>query len=990
MSAAFAGVADKRGAPQPVRGSAARAPNTAKLAREAASAGMSSRFDRQPAMPTPGGETHRGITALQAVRLQQAQCMLGNRAAQRLVQRFLAGPNSSAPGGSSVRVQPDPSGRHSDARAAEPRPETPSNLGTACAPAADAATLRSPPDATRHDGDPPPLPDSPAALDHPADVAEDQADASQADTSPVSQGAPPNDPAPASAAVAAVPAGLAETPLTAGALAQQQVISTDSLRSEARVAQIGTAHRQQISGQFAGARGGIAKLLTQSSASVRGFLAGKRAELRAASAGMLRSAQALVTSTVQSAEAHAVQVKETIHSFVAGVTATLQGKMQAIAAQIGGVINTIQLPNIPGVAQLRNAAAGMVARAAAVVTGGLAQVRGLISSALQSGLQLVDSVLGNLRQLASAAVAQVSAGIQRGIQAVFQGLSQTATRITAALHSALNGAMMPMISRVEGQVTQALGTAQQQAVAAIRTNRDQHLQALAVAMSQKPGGAASAPAAARPAGDGTAALQAIGQDAVRTNHQIVQTFSERTTTILGTIFQAIVGAADRVVQQISGMITQVIGAVQARLQPVTQAISQLVEAVSTFMQSLLQVIGAALAGVTQWVRGLVQDPADQLLQFAQDTLGRITQAMSQFVRTLLSGNFSLPSIGDLIGSFTPASRGGPITKPKPPGGPITIPGLRPILIALFVFGAIVLAVAPELMVVVAALVALGIPEAVAVIILGAAVIVAIILLLLLLNLLYRLLKPAPAPPPPPPPPPCSITTKSLLPAPDGTADTRATVGANERVEMAASVPVTWRATGGAIAPASGPVAVWTAPAIVPAGGTTFSITATPASGTPCSVSMRAIPPSHRAQSNPSPIAYTAGKAGSGFVGTVTISPTSVSFSRLETREETVKSVAIGYYDTVLGWNNIAHPTGNWLPIDATNSGIQDTVGTPAPGTPGPFSAGTFTWVIPQSYREAGTGGGGAPYTPGTHQQVMAGTNGTETTSKEGASNSRTP
>jgi hypothetical protein len=135
--------------------------------------------------------------------------------------------------------------------------------------------------------------------------------------------------------------------------------------------------------------------------------------------------------------------------------------------------------------------------------------------------------------------------------------------------------------------------------------------------------------------------------------------------------------------------------------------------------------------------------------------------------------------------------------------------------------------------------------------------------------------------------------------------------------------------------------------------------------------------------------YAAANAGSGFIAQVTIRPTTVSFSRIEVREETVNSVATGYYDTVLHLNGRPHPTGTWLGLDAANNGLQDTVGLQAPGGPGPFSAGQFTWAIPQSYRKVG-GAAGTNYSTGNHVQTMAGTNGAETTSKEGASRSRTP
>jgi len=212
------------------------------------------------------------------------------------------------------------------------------------------------------------------------------------------------------------------------------------------------------------------------------------------------------------------------------------------------------------------------------------------------------------------------------------------------------------------------------------------------------------------------------------------------------------------------------------------------------------------------------------------------------------------------------------------------------------------------------------------------------------------------------------------------------VGVNEQVEMTASASATWTASSGAVAPTTGTTVTWTAP-VAPAAAT---VTATPAAGGPCSVPMTAIQPSRRSLVKATDKVYSAGKAGSGFFANVTILPTSVSFMRTELREDTVNSVAHGYYDTVLHWNGIAHPPTKWLTPNASNSGLVDEIGSPVPGTPGPFSLGDFLWAIPQAFRTPGTTGAGTVYSTAYQTQAMINTSGSEGTYKEGASRGRTP
>lgn len=244
--------------------------------------------------------------------------------------------------------------------------------------------------------------------------------------------------------------------------------------------------------------------------------------------------------------------------------------------------------------------------------------------------------------------------------------------------------------------------------------------------------------------------------------------------------------------------------------------------------------------------------------------------------------------------------------------------------------------------------------------------------------------PGPSTPPPAHAPSCTVTTKTLVAAPDGTANTRTTVGVNEQVLVTSSVSATWTASGGTVPPpATGTAVTWTAPG----DSASSSITATPATGSPCSVSMTTIRPSNRSLAKKTDRTYTATLGGSGFVADVTIMPTKVSFSRIEVREETVNATATGYYGVV---NGRPHPTGSWWPVSARNSGITDGVGQSEPGSPAPFSAGTLTWPIPQSYHIAGSSAAGIVFSIGTHTQVMGSTSGDETTSKEGATRSRTP
>jgi hypothetical protein len=373
-----------------------------------------------------------------AATLRQVQRLLGNRAAQGVVQRFVAPASAQAPN----------------------PPET-------AAPPARLPNLNAP------------------AV--PLDVTEPATDASCSLRSALPT--PPPDPAlgQAGAAATARPIATSGSSPQQPSLAPAHLIHTDAQRAEAEVARITAAHGKQIGAQFGRVRRELSTGLTRAGAALGRFIGGKQAEIRATSAALLRTAQGTVADAIEAAVAQADQTRAAVTSFVEATSASLQTQVQGITTQIGAFLNALPVPNLPGVAQLRTAAASLLGRAAAAVSGGLATARGLIAPALQNGMRLIGSALAGIRQLANSALAQVAGGIQRGLQAVLAALRRVGAQVIGAVRTLLTNTVLPTINRAERQVMQGLAKAQRQAVTAIRANRDQHLQALTTALHAKAG-----------------------------------------------------------------------------------------------------------------------------------------------------------------------------------------------------------------------------------------------------------------------------------------------------------------------------------------------------------------------------------------------------------------------------------------------------------------------------------------------------------------------
>jgi hypothetical protein len=455
-------------------------------------------------------------------------------------------------------------------------------------------------------------------------------------------------------------------------------------------------------------------------------------------------------------------------------------------------------------------------------------------------------------------------------------------------------------------------------------------------------------------------IEEIGQNARDNNRLIISSF-ERTARFVSLLISMLDRVMGLVFQVVSSRVEQALSFMATSADRLIRRIVQRVEAIHHFIQSLIEHIRSKLGRIVGFVRQAARDPVRWAVDFARETLIRVRRSIQRLARWLFAGGQG--SLFQPAPAPEPRPAPGPPPRPSPSPSPMPTPAPQP---------------QPE-------------PEPMPTEVITAIAGLALVILAIMTRGLYRiytwLTRPRLPSPPCPKPQPCTITSRTLVSAPDGTTDSRKEVGVCEDVEMSSSEAATWTASLGVILPSSPNTAVWSAPDV----GGSSRITATVGSGESCDVNMDVIQPSNRSLAVSTYQVYNPGKAGSGFVADVLIVPLRVSFAHIETQEQAVKATANGYYKKVLNWNGINHPQGSWVPVDQDNNGIIDTIGTVPPGTSGPFSPGSFTWPIPQRYRERGSSGPGHDYSVGTHTQNMSDVTGKEATAKEGAvGNPRTP
>ncbi len=209
---------------------------------------------------------------------------------------------------------------------------------------------------------------------------------------------------------------------------------------------------------------------------------------------------------------------------------------------------------------------------------------------------------------------------------------------------------------------------------------------------------------------------------------------------------------------------------------------------------------------------------------------------------------------------------------------------------------------------------------------------------------------APALPPaipvtPPPTTAPTVTSQTLIAAPDGTADTRTTVGVGERVRLTGNTAGTWTASEGNILGINtGSNVIWEAPAV--AANPIITLT-TPGGAT--AINFTVIPPDSldMAVANHDPIAV--GTAGACMFTNVTALPLNVSFGRTQWLEVPGPATGVtGYFTRFSAAQLRHHPNPRYLPFNDLNTGLNDHAA--FHNAPPAFSFGGFDWVIPNRYK----------------------------------------
>jgi hypothetical protein len=522
------------------------------------------------------------------------------------------------------------------------------------------------------------------------------------------------------------------------------MITGDCLRSEAQVSQIAAARRGQTSAHFTGARLSLAKFFINAILGAQRLIAVKHAELISAAGRALTWARTAIMGVMQAAQALGTRIRMQINQTLESITASVQGRVLGIAGQITGLINSVPLPDIPGIGQIRAAAVNMLNRAAGVVNGAFSRFAGFIGWTLNAGMNLLDLLLTGFSRVVDMTLSLASSAILGVLDLIALALNRAVSRIVSSLQRALTGLIFPMLNILEGFINRLVSRAEKIAISLLRANRRRSLAALAEIVTP---GTAAQRSEAPPTGNQTTGIRKIVQAALACNRLIVQTFVVLMGGLTTVIIRTIASIAARIFTVITGLIMQAIAKIAAAVIQAILMLNRLIQIIGSFLQELIRALTQAVITLVSTLLSLVQRGVERLIQFIMEALRRVAGFIGRFVQNLILGRGLSESLRDALGEFIISH--GPITRPRP--GPITIPVvLFGIVVMLALAGAAIALAFPELAFIVVWLVSLGLSPMAAFAVFGAIALAVLLLLLLLLVLFIRwVTKPSPPRPPVP-------------------------------------------------------------------------------------------------------------------------------------------------------------------------------------------------------------------------------------------------
>jgi hypothetical protein len=202
--------------------------------------------------------------------------------------------------------------------------------------------------------------DQPAALEGPARSAAHAAEAEEREAGPSEEAgdaeaetAPEDEPHDVASRAMSRIGAAPPSPIASAVAEQAELINSESDAAHVEAVLIAEERRATVSGHFGAARESLSGFVEDNIAASHSFIADKRSEASEAAAGAVTSVQDAVTGALQSAQEQGARVAGRISAMIDTANESVQAGVGGIVGRINNVIDSVPLPDLPGVGRNR-------------------------------------------------------------------------------------------------------------------------------------------------------------------------------------------------------------------------------------------------------------------------------------------------------------------------------------------------------------------------------------------------------------------------------------------------------------------------------------------------------------------------------------------------------------------------------------------------------------------------------------------------------------
>lgn len=752
---------------------------------------------------------------------------------------------------------------------------------------------------------------------------------------------------------------------------QAAIINQDYFNTETRLDNINTTKREQIRDIFIEAHANLDAFFARSTLSLTAAILAAQATVTEQVIATLNGVQTFVNSMSALALSIITNTIAFVSTLIANTLAAIAVAINIVGNRVTNLVNSISLPDLPGVETIRGFIANSIYAVSGLITGALISVQQLIASALAISLQFLTGLVQTIADAVNTIISAITLILNQIISTINASL-QTILRIgIVTLQTLLNNSIHPMLVNIEAMIIASVNALYQKALQDARENREQALEALAgmIGVQTEP-----APASGKPLtmAQMLAAILAISKQAIERNKEIADRFEEDTSILIGIL-------RDRSAVFTALVIAALIGGMAAIMMKVMELISFIIQAVSSLAA---RVIGgftgfvgriiASIATFIKFINAFILDPFRNVIAYGESGFNILVSFAANVVSRFING---------VIGLIT---RQAPVVQPHVIGarGSSFLPGIIVGTIIndiVKIIAATFAAIAIDIILTIAAVITQIVQIIVTAITIGMET-------LLMFFLLWRFVTASKGKPYPKLRPLPAITHETKFNAPDGSPKTRNKVGVGEKVEFTGNTVADWTASGGTPLVMLGKDKFkWTAPERAETVTIKFSV-----GGNDVTEDIEVIEPSHYTAIKLREISIAAGTQGAGMKLDFSFHPKTVSFGNVEQMEVSGPASNISDYYLSEGMPHHHNSGDRFFAISEDNklATAEDTAS--QEGYPSPWDKGTFDWLIPNHFKLKTETGNGKKYHEATQSFRMADTTGKTKISKEGESVERSP